>query len=198
MTAQKSLSLLKEGNIRFSSGRAERPHQDESRRIFLDDNGQNPFAAVLSCSDSRVPVEIIFDRGKGDIFVVRTAGNLDGEGETGSLEYAVEHLNVPLIVILGHTRCGAVSAVVDRCEAHGRIKSIACRIAATLEETQQLEPRLNHSELIDACSRANVRKVVEHLRFESDIIREAVEKGSLKVVSAYYDIRSGVVEWLDS
>jgi len=197
MTAQESLSLLREGNIRFSSGRAERPHQDESRRIFLDDNGQNPFSAVLSCSDSRVPVEIIFDRGKGDIFVVRTAGNLDGEGETGSLEYAVEHLNVPLIVILGHSNCGAVTAVVDHCEAHGRIKSIACRIAVTVKETEHVKPSLNHRDFIDACSRENVRKVVEHLRLESDIIREALEKGNLKIAGAYYDIRSGVVDWLD-
>ena len=127
----------------------------------------------------------------------RTAGNLDGEGETGSLEYAVEHLNVPLIVILGHSNCGAVTAVVDHCEAHGRIKSIACRIAVTVEETEHVKPSLNHRDFIDACSRANVRKVVEHLRFESDIIREAIERGSLRLSGAYYHIRSGVVEWLD-
>jgi carbonic anhydrase len=197
MTAQESLSLLIDGNIRFSSGRVERPNQDESRRIFVADIGQSPFAAVLACSDSRVPVEMIFDRGIGDIFVVRTAGNLDGEAETGSLEYAVEHLNVPLIVILGHTKCGAVTAVVEECEAHGHIKSIACRIAATVTETRQINPELDQTEFIEACSRADVRKVVEHLRLESDIIREALEKGALKITGAYYDIRSGVVEWLD-
>ena len=197
MNFEESLSLLKEGNSRFSSGQPQRPNQDPNRRMFVADNGQAPHAAVLACSDSRVPVELIFDRGIGDIFVVRTAGNLDGDHETGSLEYAVEHLNVPLLVVLGHSKCGAVTAVVDQCEAHGHIQSIACKIAVMVEETRLANPGLSKTEFIEACSRSDVQQVVKRLSFENDIIHEAIQRGFLKVVGAYYDIRSGVVEWLD-
>ncbi|MCX5874198.1 MAG: carbonic anhydrase [Deltaproteobacteria bacterium] len=195
MTSQEALALLKEGNARFSQGKPERPNQDEARRTNIADKGQNPFAAVLSCSDSRKPVELLFDRGLGDIFVVRVAGNVAGVDQVGSLEYAVEHLGVPLIVVLGHNKCGAVTAVVEGYEAHGNIRAIVEKIAPVVEETRKVNPNLPMNKLVDECVLANVRHVAHYLSANSAIIKHAVESGALKIIGANYHIRTGQVSW---
>src|SRR5688572_3946938 len=107
-----SLMLLKEGNARYASGKSQHPHLDAERRSSTVSQGQEPFATILACSDSRDPVELIFDRGVGDLFVVRVAGNVAGISELASVEYGVGHLNTPLLIVMGHTKCGAVTAVV--------------------------------------------------------------------------------------
>ncbi len=112
MSADEALRMLKEGNDRFAEGRPEGPNRDHERRILTSKEGQKPFAAVLACSDSRVPVKILFDRGVGDIFTVRVAGNVVGETAVGSIEYAVENLGIRLLVVLGHSCCGAVEAAL--------------------------------------------------------------------------------------
>lgn len=195
MTAQEALTLLKEGNARFSQGKPARPNQDEARRINTADNGQKPFAAVLSCSDSRVPVELLFDRGVGDVFVVRVAGNVAGVDQVGSIEYAVEHLGVPLIVVLGHNKCGAVSAAVDGHEAHGNIRAIVEKIAPVVAQTRKANPDMPLNKLVDACILANVKHVTHYLSANSAIIKHAVESGAVKIVGANYDIRTGRVIW---
>ncbi len=113
LSADEALKMLKDGNARFVEGKATHPHQDAARRALTAGQGQHPVATVLSCSDSRAPVELLFDQGIGDLFVVRVAGNVAATDEIGSMEYAVDHLNTPVVVVLGHSQCGAVTAVVE-------------------------------------------------------------------------------------
>ena len=123
-----SLMLLREGNARFAMGTPQHPHQDAERRAATAAQGQEPFATILACSDSRDPVELIFDRGVGDLFVVRVAGNVAGESELATVEYGVGHLNTPLLIVMGHTKCGAVTAVVKEAELHGHLLTLAKKI----------------------------------------------------------------------
>jgi carbonic anhydrase len=195
MTSQEALQLLKEGNARFAQSKPVRPDQDQSRMTDTADKGQKPFVAILSCSDSRAPVELLFDRGIGDIFAVRVAGNVAGVDQMGSLEYAVEHLKVPLVVVLGHSKCGALTTVVEGHEAHGYIKAITDQIEPIVKETRKDNPGIPMDKLVEACIRANVRHVTDYLTAKSAPIRNAVENGSVKIIGAYYDIRSGQVGW---
>src|SRR5262245_36848791 len=118
-----SLTLLKEGNSRFATGKSQHPHHDAERRSSTVAQGQEPFATVLGCSDSREPVELIFDRGVGDLFVVRVAGNVAGTSELASMEYGVGHLNTPLLIVMGHTKCGGVAAAVKAAALNGNLRA---------------------------------------------------------------------------
>ncbi len=124
INADEALHLLLAGNERFAAGKPEHPHTDLSRVESTAKNGQAPFAAVLSCADSRVPVETVFDRGVGDLFVVRVAGNVADSGTLASVEYAAEHLHTPLVVVMGHTQCGAVKAAVDNAQLDGSLPAL--------------------------------------------------------------------------
>lgn len=187
-----TLEKLLQGNNRFAT--AHPLHPDESRqRIGEIAKGQHPFAVVISCSDSRVPPELIFDQGLGDLFVIRTAGNLVGGLEIGSVEYAVEHLEVPLIVVLGHEQCGAIKAFVEGIEAPGHIKDIVDSIKAEAEIcaiAKDDKDRLAH------CIDANLRHVTLQLQLQSTIIREKMEKGELRIAMARYDLEKGEVTLL--
>lgn len=191
-TESSTLEKLLQGNNRFAA--AHPLHPDESRqRMGEIAKGQHPFAVVISCSDSRVPPELIFDQGLGDLFVIRTAGNLVGGLEIGSVEYAVEHLQVPLIVVLGHEQCGAIKAFVDGSEAPGHIKDIIDSIKAEPEIsaiTKDDKDRLAH------CIEANLRHVTLQLQMQSFIIREKIEKGELRIVTGKYDLEKGSVTLL--
>lgn len=192
VTENSILEKLLQGNNRFST--AHSIHPDESRqRIHEIAKGQHPFAVVISCSDSRVPPELIFDQGLGDLFVIRTAGNLVGGLEIGSVEYAVEHLQVPLIVVLGHEQCGAIKAFVEGGETPGHIKDIVDSIKAEAEIcaiAKDDKDRLAH------CIEANLRHVTLQLQLQSTIIREKMEKGELRIVTGKYDLERGAVTLL--
>jgi carbonic anhydrase len=187
---EEALRALREGNRRFAAGRAVHPHQDAARREEILP-GQRPFAVILACSDSRVPPEIIFDQGLGDLFVVRTAGDVVDDVALGSIEYAVEHLGVPLVVVLGHTRCGAVTATLHGDEVSGHIAAIVQAILPAVQEARRL-PGDPLSNAIDA----HIRHVVAYLRATSPILAEREHAGTLRIVGARYNLENGEVEWM--
>ena len=189
-------AALLEGNARFARGQSSRPHQGPLRRLALA-KSQSPTVAVLACADSRVPPELIFDQGLGDLFVVRVAGNVAGPLERASLEYAVEHLHCSLLVVLGHERCGAVTAsqaaVADPHSADG----MSPELKALLKE---IEPAvLGHAgpEGLDAAVRENAQRSAKRLLEQSAVLGAAVKAGHLQVHAARYDLDSSRVEPLD-
>src|SRR6266404_9370669 len=169
-----AVSRLKEGNGRYTSGNQQHPHESAERRAELT-KSQHPFAVIVSCSDSRVPPEIVFDQGLGDLFVLRVAGNVINDESLGSIEYAVDHLAVRLIVVLGHQRCGAVKAAKDtiaaKGEAPGHIQSLVTAIKPAVEATVNRD--------LDATIEANVKDVVQVLRTSAPILKPKVDSGEL-------------------
>lgn len=191
-----SLVMLKDGNARYVMGATEGPDRDQPRRAYTSRHGQNPAAILVSCSDSRVPPEILFDRGIGDLFVIRVAGNICGISEMGSIEYAVEHLHVPLLVVLGHSKCGAVTAVVKQEHVEGNLLAVAQRIAPAVEKTVRARPGLSRDDLVEESARENVWLQIQSLLKESPVVRDAVNKDHLEILGAYYDIEHGTVTWM--
>ncbi|MCX5768688.1 MAG: hypothetical protein NTZ09_00225 [Candidatus Hydrogenedentes bacterium] len=158
--------------------------------------GQHPFAAVVSCSDSRVPVELIFDQGIGDLFVVRVAGNVCNGDEIASIEYAVEHLGTPLCLVLGHTRCGAVTTVVSGAVLDGHLAQLVQKINDAADDAWREDPSLSGDALVDAAARCNVRRGMADLVQESHIISARVDSGALQIAGAIYNLATGAVDWL--
>ena len=189
-TAQTPLQQLIAGNDRYASGHPLHPHQDIDRRTEVA-AGQHPIAIVVGCSDSRVPPEIVFDQGLGDLFVVRTAGEVVDDQALGSIEYAVEHLHVHLIVVLGHEKCGAVQAAVAGGEAPGHIGSVVQAIEPAVQKARG-EP----GDLLENAIDENVRLVVRKIENSGPILSHEVATGRLKVVGARYDLSPGTVDWL--
>ena len=196
MTADQALDALKQGNARFVSGAVARPDQGKFRREETAKNGQKPFVTVLSCSDSRVPVELLFDRGVGDIFSVRIAGNVAEDGGIGTVEYGVDHLGTPLLVVLGHTKCGAVTATVQKADVHGKLPVLVEKIQPAVEKTAAAKPNLSGGDFVQAAIEANVWQAVGDIMAASPMLAEKVKAGQLKVMGAMYDIASGQVSWL--
>ncbi|MDJ0851911.1 MAG: carbonic anhydrase [Myxococcota bacterium] len=188
-----ALEWLLEGNERFIAGRPQHPNEELHRRARLG-KGQRPFAAVLGCSDSRVPPELIFDYGLGDLFVIRVAGNVVADDEAGSLEYAADHLEVPLVLVLGHEGCGAVTAAFGTKRGEG---AELVRLLARLEPgLAEIDPALPLEERVRLGVEANVRNSVEQLRAiaERDFEEVAPE---LRIVGAIYELETGRVRVLD-
>jgi carbonic anhydrase len=196
VTPDEAIHRLVDGNSRFSQEKSVHPNNSSARVVETGTKGQHPFAAILSCSDSRVPLEIVFDQGIGDIFVVRVAGNVCGVSEMGSIEYAVEHVGTPLVVVLGHTECGAVKAAATKAETHGNIKLLVDKIAPAVAKAQSQHPNLHGIELAPAVTELNVWQSIEGLFHHSAVTREYVQAGKLKVVAAIYDVKTGRVRWL--
>jgi carbonic anhydrase len=188
-----AMSLLLEGNARFSSDRSIHPHQDARRRAATTD-GQSPFAVIVTCSDSRVSPEVVFDRGIGDLFVIRTAGNVVDDVGLGSIEYAVAHLGVSLIMVLGHASCGAVKASLDGVEEAGHISALVEAIAPAVEQARAAETPGSGEDLHEAAIKANVRNVVSQLETSEPVLRARVDDKALLVVGGYYDLESGRVD----
>ena len=177
---ENALQSLKEGNERFVTGNlSNKDTYAEDRKALCA--GQHPFAVVLCCSDSRVAPEIIFDQKLGDLFVIRNAGNIVDEEVLGSIEYAVEHLETPLVVVMGHSACGAVTATCQGGDLPGHIIDLAKRI----------KPSINTSCCINDNARSHARRMTQMI--EDD---EIVHHVGAKVIAAFYDIQSGKVEWL--
>jgi len=187
--------MLTDGNARFTAGTRLHPHETLDRVKETAMNGQHPFVTILSCSDSRVPLNIIFDQGIGDIFSICVAGNLVGEHGLGSIEYGVAHLGTPLCVVLGHTKCGAVIAACTGGGDEGNIASLMQAIRPAVQQTETATGQAG-KEMVESCARHNVFYQIEVLCKRSSILREAVQSGQLLIVGAFYDIESGKVEIL--
>jgi len=187
-----AVSKLKEGNERYTSGSLQHPGQTTERRTEVA-KSQHPFAIIVSCSDSRVPPEIVFDQGLGDLFVLRVAGNVINDESRGSIEYAVEHFGVRLILVLGHQRCGAVEAAKETIAAKGKapahIQSLVTAIKPAVESTVKGD--------LDATIKANVEYVVDALRSSAPILKPKVESGDVQVIGGYYSLDTGAVTFLD-
>jgi carbonic anhydrase len=194
-TADEIIAQLKQGNERFASGKPTYPHESLMRRAEVA-AGQHPIATVISCSDSRVPPELLFDEGIGDLFLVRVIGNIGGADETGSAEYGVEHLGTPLLVVLGHASCGAVTAAVNHLEVRGSIPPLLAHIQPAVQTARKAHPELKGNDLVPAVVEANVWHSIQELFARSEIIRTKVRSDKLKVVGAIYDLKSGQVNWL--
>jgi carbonic anhydrase len=195
-SAEKAISLLKDGNARFVGTKHEKYIEYKQRRIQTSEEGQHPAVAILSCSDSRVPVELLFDCGIGEIFTVRVAGNTVGAGGLGSLEYAVEHLGVSVLLVMGHTQCGAVQAAIQPEGLRGSIGELVAKIAPTAEKVKIDNPGLAGPALFEAVVRANVWQSISDLLNKSSLIKESVVYGRVRLLGACYDIREGSVDWM--
>jgi len=181
------------GNRRFAAGRPRHPHQDPAYRKSLV-AGQHPFACVLGCADSRVPAELLFDQGLGDLFSVRAVGEVLDDSVVGSVEYAVVHLHVPAVVVLGHAECGAVKAAIDlvrgTSEVTGSVDTVARAIEATVRATP---PNQDEKAFVAACVRNQAERVAAELPARSHAIRAGVEQHRVQLIVAGYDLASGLV-----
>lgn len=189
-TAEEALRALMEGNERFVSGNLLHPnHCEETRQAGIA--GQEPIAAILACADSRVPPVDIFDRGIGDLFVVRVAGNVIGDHSLGSLEYAVSHLHTPLVMVLGHSSCGAVGAVASGANLGGHMASLGPTIQAAIKKVQDQE-----GDITNNAAKELAKITAEKIASSEPIIADYVQNGTVKIVPAYYDLESGEVTLL--
>ena len=191
VSLDEALQHLKEGNQRFVEGKSIKPHQD-FKRIQEVSNGQFPFATIVGCSDSRVPNEIIFDQGLGDLFIVRTAGQVSSYASWGSIEFAEEILGTKLIIVLGHTQCGAVNAAVHLPEVPGHIVTLINAIKPAVEKARKDNP----ANLLEAAIRQNILIQVEQLKSLEPVLAKRVREGSIKIIGALYDLHTGKIEFL--
>jgi len=200
---EQALNLLKEGNKRFWLG--ESKHPDITKKRFeqagKEDQKDYAYATVIACSDSRVPVELIFDAGVMDIFTIRIAGNVIDTDEAGSIEYGLAHVNTPILVVLGHTQCGAVTAVTHSIQggAHAlerNIPALVDNIEPAVKSTIQAHPDLETDQIISYAIEENVWQSIEDLFMASPITRELVRDRKVKVIGAIYDVSTGKVNWL--
>ncbi len=195
-----SRAELDAGNVRFREGKALHPRQGAERRLETARQGQAPIALVLACSDSREAVELLFDQGLGDLFVVRVAGNTTGTAVHGSIEYAVAHLRVPLVVVLGHTRCGAVDSVWQGGEFGGNLAGLLAPIEPAVLKVKKAHPvtaERNPSTARLLAVEENVRNAVLSVSRDNSVAREAAASNKLLILGAVYDLESGAVSWLD-
>jgi len=195
-----ALERLRTGNARFVANELSRAISDVERARLT--SGQEPFAAILGCSDSRVPTEVVFDQGLGDLFVIRVAGNIVAPSQIGSIEFAAQKFATRLVVVLGHTHCGAVEATIDELlqpdEKQSRnIAAIVSRIKPSVIELLERGDVTDRDELVQKAVRENVRYAANALRHGSDIIEELIGKDELLIVGAEYSLDTGVVEFFD-
>lgn len=197
------IQMFKDGNARFVAGKAQGPHRDPARLALAakDSQSRHAYATVLSCSDSRVPVELLFDAGVMDIFVVRVAGNVAKADEIGSVEYGMTHVLTPLLVVMGHTKCGAVNAVVEQLEGRGQqvarnIPPLLAPIAPAVRLAQAQNPDKKGRDLAALAERQNVWLAIEAIVTQSPAVREMIRANKAKVVGAIYHVESGEVEFL--
>jgi carbonic anhydrase len=200
--AATALERLREGNTRFvAEVRRGQSMADGARRREVAEN-QEPFAIVLGCSDSRVPAELVFDQGLGDLFVIRVAGNIVAPSQVGSVEFAVERFHTRLVVVLGHTECGAIDATLEELarpssDRSRNLRSIVDRIRPSVEGLLAAGLGHDRNALYREAVRANIRASVDHLRHGSEILEELIRTDGLRVVGAEYSLKTGVVEFFE-
>jgi len=200
ISAPEALERLRAGNERFVSGEGDRnAYPSPSRRAKLAET-QSPFAIILGCSDSRVPAEIVFDQGLGDLFVIRVAGNIVAPSQVGSVEFAAARFHTRLVVVLGHSDCGAIVATLEELQQPGRsqsrnLRSIVDRIRPSVEEMMKTELRNDLGTVVQHAVRANVDVSVNHLRHGSEILEQLTQTHDLLIVGAEYSLTTGKVEF---
>lgn len=189
-TADKAMEILLEGNRRFVKGKLEHPnHCEESRHAVAD--GQEPIATILTCADSRVPPVDIFDQGIGDLFVIRVAGNIIGDHSLGSIEYAVLHLHTPLVIVMGHSCCGAVGAVASDIRLDGHMSSFTAPIQTAIKKVKGME-----GDLVDNAAKEVAIMIASQIATSEPIINDIVKVDKVRVIPAYYDLKTGEVSFL--
>ena len=202
VSAHEALQLLREGNQRFVNNAS--THKNDENRMHPSElaNGQEPFAVILGCSDSRVPVEIIFDQGLGDLFVIRVAGNIVAPSQVGSVEFAADRFHTRLVVVLGHSSCGAIEATIEQLQQPAELQSrnlqsIIDRIRPGVESLLLTELKHQPEALLMHAVRANIRASTSHLRHGSPVIEQLIETNGLLVVGAEYCLETGIVTFFD-
>jgi carbonic anhydrase len=202
ISASDALERLRDGNRRFVAGEHTIDELASGIRRMAVVSGQRPIATILGCSDSRVPVEVVFDQGFGDLFVIRVAGNIVAPSQVGSVEFAAERLGTRLVVVLGHTSCGAVTATLEDLQRPAsnqswNMNSIVSRIRPSVEGLLATELKHDHERLIGQAVRANVRASVNQLRHGSDVLELLIRRDGLRVVGAEYSLETGIVDFFD-
>ena len=200
--AQEALARLRDGNRRFVSDEHDGLRRAYRLRPGDVSDSQTPIAIILGCSDSRVPAEIVFDQGLGELFVIRVAGNIVAPSQVGSIEFAAQRFGTRLVVVLGHSNCGAILATVEELERPAsdrspNLRSIVDRIQPSVETLFQTDLRNDHPELVRQAVRANIRASVNHLRHGSRILEDLIQREGLMVVGAEYDLETGAVDFFD-
>src|SRR5687768_5229385 len=202
ISAREALERLREGNRRFvDEVRSTHSIPSQTRRNELT-GGQEPFAIILGCSDSRVPAEIVFDQGLGDLFVIRVAGNIVASSQVGSVEFAAARFGTRLVAVVGHSSCGAVGATLEELQQPTQnqsknLRSIVDRIRPSVEPLLATELRHDSDALVRHAVRANIRASANHLRHGSEVPEELIEREGLVVVGAEYSLETGVVDFFD-
>jgi len=196
--ATEALERLRQGNRRFVAHQTTTPQFPEAGLT----EGQEPFAIILGCSDSRVPAELVFDQGFGDLFVIRVAGNIVAPSLIGSVEFAASRFGTRLVVVMGHTQCGAVLATLEELEGHPRpesrnLRAIIDRVRPSLEVLLARGPVRNAEDLLHQAVRANVRASADHLRHGSEMLERLGQEDGLRVVAAEYSLETGVVDFFE-
>ena len=201
ISASNALERLREGNCRFATGarNAENLTSQDRRNLVT---GQEPFAIILGCSDSRVPAEIVFDQGLGDLFVIRVAGNIVAPSQVGSVEFAAERFHTRLVVVLGHSLCGAIQATLEELgrptqDQSRNLRSIVERIQPAVEPLLETELARQPEALLRQAIRANIRASVNQLRHGSDVLEQLIQTAGLVIVGAEYSLETGIVEFLE-
>lgn len=202
ITGAEALARLREGNARFAaSARDSEMFLSHTRREEVVER-QEPFAIILGCSDSRVPAEIIFDQGLGDLFVIRVAGNIVAPSQVGSVEFAAERFHTPLVVVVGHSQCGAILATLEEMRRPAEkqspnLRAIVDRVKPSIKGLVDLHGDKDSPEFIQQAVRANIRASVDHLRHGSEVLEQLVQENGLMIVGAEYSLETGVVDFFD-
>ncbi|MCL2347838.1 MAG: carbonic anhydrase [Planctomycetaceae bacterium] len=195
VTQERALQILQEGNARFVAGKRDHPHEFLTRAQETAEYGQRPIATFLSCSDSRVPLEIIFDQNIGDLFSIRVVGNICRDSQLGSIEFGVKYAETQLCVVLGHTKCGAITAACTGQGLEENIQALMQSITPALERAEALTGKTG-SEIIEVCCLENVFVQIETMFKKSSVLRQAAICGELSIIGAVYDIETGLVTFL--
>jgi carbonic anhydrase len=203
MLAREGLKRLREGNTRFASDIRQGDVRTNRKRRRELEAGQEPFAIILGCADSRVPAEIVFDQGLGDLFVIRVAGNIVAPSQIGSVEFAAERTGARLVVVMGHSKCGAVLATLEELKRpvenrSPNLRAIVDRVKPAVKPLLTAVPPHDPDMLVQEAVRANIRASVDHLRHGSRILEQMIENDGLLIVGSEYSLESGIVEFFDS
>jgi carbonic anhydrase len=198
--AREALARLREGNARFASGDVTRERLSLDRRAAVAEL-QEPFAIVLGCSDSRVPAEIVFDQGLGDLFVIRVAGNIVAPSQVGSVEFAAARFGTPLVAVVGHSGCGAIAAALEGLRRPGpksqNLRSIVDRVRPAVHDVVEARPDAPDADVMALAIRANIRASVNHLRHASELLERLIQEDRLAVVGGEYSLETGVVDFFE-
>jgi carbonic anhydrase len=196
-----ALARLRDGNRRFAAGQTAVPVLSTAARRIELVAGQDPFAIILGCSDSRVPAELVFDQGFGDLFVIRVAGNIVAPSQVGSVEFAASRFGTRLVVVMGHSQCGAVTATLEELQRptnqSRNLRSIVDRVRPSVETLLAGRRDLDPDDLLRGAVRANVRASVNHLRHGSELLERLIRETGLVIVGAEYSLESGIVDFFD-